>query len=162
MAIVQLLMEMDSKHCNEDFKIIYMAPIKALCTERLTEWYPKFTKLNLLCIEVTGDTDVDFSQLKPYSDTATSSSGTSAAVPGTVDDVSQHVLDVGYYTGLNTKIDDDLKKSPYRLLKSPWMPEKTLKFPDFVKAELVMWLIKWMEESELDRPTCAIEALGEC
>ncbi|CAK1580092.1 unnamed protein product [Parnassius mnemosyne] len=66
MAIVQLLMEMDSNACHEDFKIIYMAPIKALCTERLTEWYPKFTKLNLLCIEVTGDTDVDFSQLKPY------------------------------------------------------------------------------------------------
>ncbi|CAH2048513.1 unnamed protein product, partial [Iphiclides podalirius] len=66
MAIVQLLMAMDDRNGVEDFKIIYMAPIKALCTERLTEWYPKFTKLNLLCIEVTGDTDVDFSQLKPY------------------------------------------------------------------------------------------------
>ncbi|XP_037294374.1 probable ATP-dependent DNA helicase HFM1 [Manduca sexta] len=43
-----------------------VAPVKALCTERLSEWYPKFTKLGLLCIEVTGDTDVDFSQLKPY------------------------------------------------------------------------------------------------
>ena len=33
---------------------------------------------------------------------------------------------------------------------------------DFVKAELDMQRIKWLEESELDRPTCAIEALGEC
>ncbi|XP_068633518.1 probable ATP-dependent DNA helicase HFM1 [Battus philenor] len=66
MAIVQLLMEIEDKNCVEDFKIIYMAPIKALCTERITEWYPKFTKFNLLCIEVTGDTDIDFSQLKPY------------------------------------------------------------------------------------------------
>ncbi|KPI97677.1 putative ATP-dependent DNA helicase HFM1 [Papilio xuthus] len=59
-------MEMEEKNIDEDFKIIYMAPIKAICTERLTEWYPKFTKFNSLCIEVTGDTDVDFSQLKPY------------------------------------------------------------------------------------------------
>ncbi|CAK1556399.1 unnamed protein product [Leptosia nina] len=66
MAIVQLLMEIEDKKLNQDFKIIYMAPVKALCTERLTEWYPKFTKLGLLCIEVTGDTDVDFPDLKPY------------------------------------------------------------------------------------------------
>ncbi|XP_045536662.1 ATP-dependent DNA helicase MER3 homolog [Papilio machaon] len=66
MAIVQLLMEMEEKNIDEDFKIIYMAPIKAICTERLTEWSPKFSKFNSLCIEVTGDTDVDFSQLKPY------------------------------------------------------------------------------------------------
>ncbi|XP_059053609.1 probable ATP-dependent DNA helicase HFM1 [Achroia grisella] len=66
MAIVQLLMNMDNKNYSGDFKIIYMAPVKALCTERLTEWYPKFTQLGLLCIEVTGDTDVDFNQLKPY------------------------------------------------------------------------------------------------
>ncbi|XP_026327613.1 probable ATP-dependent DNA helicase HFM1 [Hyposmocoma kahamanoa] len=66
MAIVQLLMELEDKNYIDDFKIIYMAPVKALCTERLTEWYPKFTKFGHLCIEVTGDTDVDFSQLKPY------------------------------------------------------------------------------------------------
>ncbi|XP_049873449.1 probable ATP-dependent DNA helicase HFM1 [Pectinophora gossypiella] len=66
MAIVQLLMALDDKQYTGDFKIIYMAPVKALCTERLSEWYPKFTKLGLTCIEVTGDTNVDFSQLKPY------------------------------------------------------------------------------------------------
>ncbi|OWR41095.1 putative HFM1 protein [Danaus plexippus plexippus] len=66
MAIVQLLMELEDKNCNDDYKIIYMAPVKALCTERITEWYSKYMKLGLLCIEVTGDTDVDFSQLQPY------------------------------------------------------------------------------------------------
>ncbi|XP_072948761.1 probable ATP-dependent DNA helicase HFM1 [Epargyreus clarus] len=66
MAIVQLLMDMEDKNYTEDFKIIYMAPVKALCTERLTEWYPKFTRLGLFCIEVTGDTNVEFPQLKPY------------------------------------------------------------------------------------------------
>ncbi|KAL0883307.1 hypothetical protein ABMA27_016718 [Loxostege sticticalis] len=66
MAIVQLLMEMEEENSTEDFKIIYMAPVKALCTERLTEWYSKFTGLGLLCIEVTGDTDVDFTQLQAY------------------------------------------------------------------------------------------------
>ncbi|CAH2096376.1 unnamed protein product [Euphydryas editha] len=66
MAIVHLLMELEDNNYTDDFKIIYMAPVKALCTERLTEWYPKFNKLGLLCIEVTGDTDVEFPQLKPY------------------------------------------------------------------------------------------------
>ncbi|XP_047533405.1 probable ATP-dependent DNA helicase HFM1 [Vanessa atalanta] len=66
MAIVHLLMELEDKNYTDDFKIIYMAPVKALCTERLSEWYPKFNKLGLLCIEVTGDTDVEFPQLKPY------------------------------------------------------------------------------------------------
>ncbi|CAH1102740.1 unnamed protein product [Psylliodes chrysocephalus] len=39
---------------------------------------------------------------------------------------------VGYYTGSNTKIDDDLK---YKLLKSPWMPQKTFKFPVYNKSQ---------------------------
>ncbi|XP_074027267.1 52 kDa repressor of the inhibitor of the protein kinase-like [Leptinotarsa decemlineata] len=33
---------------------------------------------------------------------------------------------------------------------------------DFVNAKLDMWQVKWLEKSELDRPTCPIEALGEC
>ncbi|KAL4707758.1 hypothetical protein ACJJTC_001704 [Scirpophaga incertulas] len=45
---------------------ITVAPVKALCTERLTEWYSKFLKLGLLCIEVTGDTNVDLNQLHAY------------------------------------------------------------------------------------------------
>ncbi|KOB75207.1 ATP-dependent DNA helicase MER3 [Operophtera brumata] len=53
MAIVQLLMQLEDINENQDFKIIY-------------KWYAKFTKLGLQCIAVTGDTDVDFLQLKPY------------------------------------------------------------------------------------------------
>ncbi|GBP61327.1 Probable ATP-dependent DNA helicase HFM1 [Eumeta japonica] len=44
-----------------------VAPVKAICTERIKEWHAKFSALGLLCIEVTGDRDVDFSQLKPFS-----------------------------------------------------------------------------------------------
>ncbi|RVE51677.1 hypothetical protein evm_003649 [Chilo suppressalis] len=66
MAIVQLLMDIENKNDRDNFKIIYMAPVKALCTERLTEWYSKFNKIGLLCIEVTGDTDIEFGQLQPY------------------------------------------------------------------------------------------------
>ncbi|CAH1100797.1 unnamed protein product [Psylliodes chrysocephalus] len=76
------------------------------------------------------------------SDTASSSSGTSAAVPGTVDVVSQHVLDVRYYTGSNTKIGDDLK---YRLLKSLWMPEKTFKFPVSDDKRKLKFKMQWFE-----------------
>lgn len=76
------------------------------------------------------------------SDTATSSSSTSGAVPGTVDDVSRHILDVGYYTGSNIKIDDDLK---YRLLKYPWMPEKTFKFPVSDDKRKLKFQIQWIE-----------------
>ena len=38
-------------------KIVYMAPLKALITEKLAEWRAKFDKLHRLkCIELTGDT----------------------------------------------------------------------------------------------------------
>ena len=37
-----------------------MAPLKALCTEKFSEWSEKFENdLNLKCIELTGDTDND-------------------------------------------------------------------------------------------------------
>lgn len=35
-----------------------MAPIKALCSERLKDWKNKFTVHGLKCIEITGDTEV--------------------------------------------------------------------------------------------------------
>lgn len=34
-----------------------MAPLKALCNEKFTDWRRKFTQFNLKCIELTGDTD---------------------------------------------------------------------------------------------------------
>ena len=37
-----------------------VAPLKALCTEKFSEWSEKFEKdFNLKCIELTGDTDND-------------------------------------------------------------------------------------------------------
>lgn len=37
-------------------KLVYMAPTKSLCSERLRDWEKKFRHLNLLCAELTGDT----------------------------------------------------------------------------------------------------------
>jgi len=37
--------------------ITTVAPVKALCSERLQDWRPKFSSLGLRCIEYTGDTD---------------------------------------------------------------------------------------------------------
>jgi replicative superfamily II helicase len=34
-----------------------VAPLKALCNEKFTDWRQKFTPFNLKCIELTGDTD---------------------------------------------------------------------------------------------------------
>ncbi|KAL2168415.1 hypothetical protein VTG60DRAFT_7276 [Thermothelomyces hinnuleus] len=41
---------------NENFKIIYQAPTKALCSERARDWEKKFGHMNLKCAELTGDT----------------------------------------------------------------------------------------------------------
>ncbi|KAK6344132.1 Sec63 [Orbilia brochopaga] len=43
------------------FKIIYLAPTKALCSERKRDWGQKFAPLGLKCTELTGDTQ--FNQL---------------------------------------------------------------------------------------------------
>lgn len=39
------------------FKIVYMAPTKSLCSERQRDWQAKFGALDLQCAELTGDTD---------------------------------------------------------------------------------------------------------
>ena len=41
----------------DQYKIVYMAPTKSLCSERQKDWQAKFTTLNLQCAELTGDTD---------------------------------------------------------------------------------------------------------
>ena len=41
----------------EEFKIVYQAPTKALCAERVRDWQKKFLQMNLPCAELTGDTD---------------------------------------------------------------------------------------------------------
>ena len=53
MAICRLAMAFKS----DQYKIIYMAPTKSLCSERQRDWMLKFTSLNLRCAELTGDTD---------------------------------------------------------------------------------------------------------
>jgi ATP-dependent DNA helicase HFM1/MER3 len=39
------------------YKIVYQAPTKALCSERQRDWEAKFTPIGLRCAELTGDSD---------------------------------------------------------------------------------------------------------
>ncbi|KAI1503495.1 hypothetical protein F5X99DRAFT_425670 [Biscogniauxia marginata] len=41
---------------GDNFKIVYQAPTKSLCSERARDWEKKFSHMNLRCIELTGDT----------------------------------------------------------------------------------------------------------
>ncbi|KAK4442903.1 hypothetical protein QBC34DRAFT_386846 [Podospora aff. communis PSN243] len=41
---------------NENFKIVYQAPTKALCSEKARDWENKFSHMSLKCAELTGDT----------------------------------------------------------------------------------------------------------
>jgi hypothetical protein len=43
-----------------------MAPIKALCQEKMNDWKIKFQKIGLKCAELTGDTEN--SNLKDFGD----------------------------------------------------------------------------------------------
>jgi ATP-dependent DNA helicase HFM1/MER3 len=43
-------------HSSGQFKIVYQAPTKSLCAERMRDWQKKFSHLNLQCAELTGDT----------------------------------------------------------------------------------------------------------
>ncbi|XP_075040145.1 putative ATP-dependent DNA helicase HFM1 [Mixophyes fleayi] len=56
-AIVRLLMEAPAPWTR--VKIVYMAPIKALCGQRFEDWKEKFEPIGLICKELTGDTGVD-------------------------------------------------------------------------------------------------------
>ena len=42
---------------NDQYKIVYMAPTKSLCSERYRDWQARFIALDLKCAELTGDTD---------------------------------------------------------------------------------------------------------
>ena len=62
LAIVRLLISLKYSQNEkfEKFKVIYIAPLKSLCSEKYTEWLEKFDKLHgLKCIELTGDSDND-------------------------------------------------------------------------------------------------------
>lgn len=43
-------------HQSGEFKIVYQAPTKSLCSERMRDWEKKFSHLNLAVAELTGDT----------------------------------------------------------------------------------------------------------
>ena len=53
LAICQLLLNNE----GGQYKIVYMAPTKSLCSERQRDWQAKFSPLSLNCAELTGDTD---------------------------------------------------------------------------------------------------------
>uniref|UniRef100_A0A8C4VUU1 Helicase ATP-binding domain-containing protein n=1 Tax=Gopherus evgoodei TaxID=1825980 RepID=A0A8C4VUU1_9SAUR len=57
LAITRLLMEVPKPWLN--IKIVYMAPIKALCSQRFDDWKDKFGPIGLSCKELTGDTVMD-------------------------------------------------------------------------------------------------------
>ncbi|NXY21316.1 HFM1 helicase, partial [Atrichornis clamosus] len=57
LAITRLLMEAPLPWLN--IKVVYMAPIKALCSQRFDDWKEKFGPLGLTCKELTGDTVMD-------------------------------------------------------------------------------------------------------
>ncbi|NWI91143.1 HFM1 helicase, partial [Pitta sordida] len=57
LAITRLLMEAPLPWLN--VKVVYMAPIKALCSQRFEDWKEKFGPIGLTCKELTGDTLVD-------------------------------------------------------------------------------------------------------
>ncbi|KAL2809895.1 Sec63 Brl domain-containing protein [Aspergillus granulosus] len=42
---------------DEQFKVVYQAPTKSLCSERFQDWSRKFSCLGLQCAELTGDTE---------------------------------------------------------------------------------------------------------
>ncbi|KAL8829578.1 MAG: hypothetical protein Q9170_006107 [Blastenia crenularia] len=57
-AILELsICQLISGFQMDQFKIVYMAPTKSLCTERQKDWQAKFAALDLQCAELTGDTD---------------------------------------------------------------------------------------------------------
>lgn len=53
MAICRLVSGFNS----DQYKIVYMAPTKSLCSERQRDWQGKFASLDLQCAELTGDTN---------------------------------------------------------------------------------------------------------
>ncbi|KAI0469109.1 P-loop containing nucleoside triphosphate hydrolase protein [Xylaria cf. heliscus] len=52
MAICKLV----ASQGNDNFKIVYQAPTKSLCSEKTRDWQTKFSHMNLQCVELTGDT----------------------------------------------------------------------------------------------------------
>lgn len=58
LAILRLILLKEIKNIA-DFKVIYMAPIKALVSEKFDVWKNKFSTYGLSCCELTGDSDLE-------------------------------------------------------------------------------------------------------
>ncbi|CAH3171720.1 unnamed protein product [Porites lobata] len=57
LAIIRQLMNSATRPSKA--KVVYMAPMKALCSERFMDWKDKFGPFGLKCKEVTGDSELD-------------------------------------------------------------------------------------------------------
>ncbi|XP_039291927.1 uncharacterized protein LOC111056497 [Nilaparvata lugens] len=58
LAIIRLLTEAENDvHQGSEAKIVYMAPVKALVSEKYKDWVDKFSVIGVSCLEVTGDSD---------------------------------------------------------------------------------------------------------
>lgn len=56
-ALLELaICKLVENHPSEQFKVVYTAPTKSLCSERAQDWQKKFSHLNMACAELTGDT----------------------------------------------------------------------------------------------------------
>lgn len=55
LALIRLV----CKDQNRRYKTVYQAPTKSLCAERTRDWQKKFSHLNLNCLELTGDTELN-------------------------------------------------------------------------------------------------------
>ncbi|XP_011859000.1 PREDICTED: uncharacterized protein LOC105556511, partial [Vollenhovia emeryi] len=79
----------------------------------------------------------------PALDNNTENAGTSS---GSKEDIprtnAQNILDLGCYTELKNKIDDNLK---CRLLDSPWQPDKSFKFPVSDGKKKLKFQVTWFD-----------------
>lgn len=64
LAICRLVNERQS----ESFKVVYMAPTKALCAQRTRDWKTRLGPLGLQCEELTGDSDATSLHNVQYAD----------------------------------------------------------------------------------------------
>ncbi|KAI0875769.1 hypothetical protein GGS24DRAFT_515020 [Hypoxylon argillaceum] len=56
-AILELaICKLVSSQGGDNFKIVYQAPTKSLCSEKARDWQTKFRHMNLQVVELTGDT----------------------------------------------------------------------------------------------------------
>eukprot|EP00118_Oscarella_pearsei_P009730 m.56772 g.56772 ORF g.56772 m.56772 type:complete len:531 (+) comp34651_c0_seq4:65-1657(+) len=56
LAVIRLLLNSERDH---SFKVVYMAPVKALCSQRCDDWEQKFSPFGLSCRELTGDSEIE-------------------------------------------------------------------------------------------------------